>query len=108
MKNQRTQSTLIDSQGALIVSSDDGAVSYRLIRTRFGLCVERARQHQHGNARLVHTANFGDTDRFLKWCDSDSVRFDYPIVSSTIRREGGTLLERHEHSTKTFGDHEDR
>ena len=107
MKKRAKPLKLTEPQGGLVVRSEDGAVCCRLTSTRFGLCVERVRQYVHRNARLVHTAIFNDTERFLRWCDSDSVRFDYPVVSSMIRREGGALLSRHEHSAKPHGDHKE-
>lgn len=107
MKTSRNRAKRSEPEGSIVVQSDDGAVSYRLQPTRLGLCVQRERRHARG-ARLVHTAVFRDSACFLRWCEADSVRFDYPIVFSDIRRKGGALLESHERSAHADRDHEGR
>ena len=93
MKKPLSPASPSDATGGIVVASDDGALSYRLRRTRLGLFVQRERRHPKAGALLVHTAVFKDPASFLRWCDADVVRFEYPLVFSTIRREGGTLLQ---------------
>lgn len=64
-------------------------------------------RRKDNRARLVQSTVFRDTAGFSRWCDADSVRFDYPIVFSIMRREGGALLEAHEQSSITVRDHEE-
>lgn len=92
MTNSRSRASRSEPADAVVVSSEDGAVSYRLQSMRLGLCVQRERRYGRANARLVHTVVFRDNECFLRWCDADSVRFDYPLVSSVIRRKGGAML----------------
>lgn len=108
MKTSRNRTKRSEPEGSIVVTSDDGLVSYRLLPTRLGLCVERERRHARGRARLVQTAVFRDSACFLRWCEADTVRFDYPIVFSTIRRNGDALLERHERTAHADSDHEGR
>ena len=108
MKPSRSQSRCSRPDGSVIVKSDDGFVSYFLQPTRLGLCVQRERRHVLGRARFVQTAVFKDCIRFLQWCDADSVRFDYPIVISAIRRHGSAMLESHEQMTRSGGNHDGR
>jgi len=108
MTTSRNRVKRSEPEGSIVVMSDDGAVSYRLQPSRFGLCVQRERKQVCGHARLVHTAVFRDSACFLRWCEADSVRFDYPVVFSDIRRKGGALLESHERSAHADRDHEGR
>ncbi|UUX97310.1 hypothetical protein [Aquabacterium sp. J223] len=108
MKSSRNRAKFSEAEGPIVVRSDDGTVSYRLQPTRHGLCVERERKQVCGRARLVHTAIFRDSACFLRWCEADSVRFDYPIVFSDIRRKGGALLENHERTAHADRDHAGR
>ena len=80
----------------VVVQSDDGSVRVWLRMTRFGLWVRRERRRADEHARLVQSVVFPNSHGFERWCDSDSIRFDYPIVSTTVKREGGALLDEHE------------
>jgi hypothetical protein len=80
----------------VIVQSDDGSVRVWLRMTRFGLWVRRERRRAEEHARLVQSVVFKDTRGFERWCDCDSIRFDYPVVFSNVKREGGALLDEHE------------
>lgn len=106
MKNSTTRMTTPDGSPAIVVKSDDGDVCFRLRPTRLGLWVQRERRRKDEHARLVQSTVFGDAADFRRWCDADSVRFDYPIVSSIIRREGGAILEAHEQSSPAARGHE--
>jgi hypothetical protein len=93
---------------AVVVKSDDGAVAFELRPTDSGLCVQRERRQRDGRARLAHTAVFNEAECFIRWCEADSIRFDYPIVSSEVKRKGHALLERHERPCGTDGDRKGR
>ena len=95
MKKSMTASFDVADQ-PVVVQSDDGSVRVWLRMTRFGLWVRRERRRAAERARLVQSVVFRDTQGFERWCDSDSIRFDYPIISSTVKREGGALLDEHE------------
>jgi len=107
MKKSTTRTSSSDGSAAIVVRSDDGDVCFRLRPTRFGLWVQRERRCRDRRARLVQSAVFGDAAGFSRWCEADSVRFDYPIVFSIIRREGGAILEAHEQSSAAERSHEE-
>lgn len=73
------------------VRSDDGSIEFTLIPTPNGLFVERVRL-QLGIARVVQSTLFNDDLSFRRWCDADSVRFDYPLVYVSLKRNGDALL----------------
>lgn len=95
-QNLRKSTSSTDAAGGIVVQSDDGAVRFQLRSTRWGLWVQRERRTVPQRARLVQSVVFTDAIGFSRWCEADSVRFDYPIVFSTLRRAGSALLEAHE------------
>ena len=93
MKNSIRKTSAREVGNRIVVQSDDGAVCFKLHTTSLGLWVERVRRRVDHQARLVQSVVFSDTIGFSRWCDADSVRFEYPIVASNIKREGVALLE---------------
>jgi heme-degrading monooxygenase HmoA len=75
------------------IRSDDGNVSFTLFHVADALFVERVQLHG-GRHRTVHFTLFEDEPSFDSWCNSDPVRFDYPLVHVRLRRHGGRLLRR--------------
>ena len=69
---------------------------YRLRSTKAGLWVQRERRQLDSRARLVQSAVFEDATAFTRWCDADTARFDYPVVFTSLQREGQFLLREHE------------
>lgn len=102
MKNSRKPT---DAGSAVAVRSHDGAVCFRLQATPLGLCIERERRHERERARLVQSVVFTDRADFSRWCDADSVRFDYPVVFHDLRRAANALLESHERTLALARDH---
>lgn len=80
----------------IVVRSDDGSVCFKLRPTPMGLWVQRDRRQKNRKARLVQSIVFFDAIGFTRWCEADSVRFDYPVVFSMVQREGGALLRANE------------
>ena len=87
-----TMTTQQATDEAVVVRSPDGAVSVRLRYARHGLLVERQRLHETQRARLVLTALFDAAADFERWCDADPLRFEYPLLSSHVRRQGLAIL----------------
>ncbi|CAG1017430.1 hypothetical protein BURC_02080 [Burkholderiaceae bacterium] len=69
------------------LNSDDGAIEYRLTPTSSGLLVERV-QRRMGSRRIVLSTLFADGDSFERWCDADSIRFECPLVYTSLKRDG--------------------
>lgn len=75
----------------LRMASPDGALAFTLKRTPSGLCVERT-QHRPLQPRLVLSFVFTRDDTFQRWCDTEPVRFDHPVLFSFLRSEGHGIL----------------
>lgn len=101
----KAKKSTADVDRGIVVKSDDGNVCFCLRSTRSGLWVQRDRRRVESHARLVHSAVFASIDGFSRWCESDSVRFDYPIVFLTVRREGGALLQDHDQASNAERKH---
>ena len=76
---------------ALAAAGRDGAVEFRLSRSKAGICVER-RQLRVGAGVATHAMRFADESTFLRWCAADSLQFHYPLVYSSLKRHGCALL----------------
>lgn len=106
MKKSSAKALKTDTATAVVVQSEDGNVCFRLESTSSGLLVQRDRRRRESRARLVQTVLFSSCDRFTRWCESDSVRFDYPIILSSVKRAGRALLENCYHDQRAEQDHE--
>lgn len=80
--NQQDDRTLV---------SKDASVTFTLRATTLGLLIERA-QGQHLGARLVQTMVFAEAGSFERWCASEPIRFDDPVLYDQLRREGHEAL----------------
>ena len=107
MNKPTAKNSPADGARGVVVKSDDGGVCFRLRPTRSGLWVQRDRWRKDNHARLVQSVVFASSDGFARWCEADSVRFDYPIVFSAIKREGGALLQAHEQAAAAEPDHQE-
>jgi hypothetical protein len=71
--------------------SDDGNVMFALSAAPNGLLVQRT-QCQALGAHLVQCLVFVDPVTFVRWCDSEPMRFADPVLFARLRREGDEAL----------------
>lgn len=76
---------------AIRLASDDGAVAFTLHAVPEGLFVERTQRRPLG-ALVTVAMVFKRHDAFARWCDSDPVRFDHPMLHNHLQRHGNALL----------------
>jgi hypothetical protein len=84
-KGQRT------GDDGLTLASKDAMVAFALRATAFGLLIERT-QRQVVGTRLVQAMVFADRTTFDRWCDSEPMRFEDPMLYDRLRREGHEAL----------------
>jgi len=60
-------------------------------RTPDGVFVERVIR-QPGSARVVQAVVFATAGQFMRWCDADRARFDYPLVYASLTRHADALF----------------
>jgi hypothetical protein len=106
MKKPKCQPISADAdKDGIVLRSDDGRLFYWLRATHAGLWVQRDRLRQDSRARLVQSHVFRSGAAFARWCDADTVRFDYPVVFTRLQREGSALLSRHEYPPQLVPSH---
>ena len=79
------------SQGTPTLVSQDGSVGFVLRASLNGLLIERTLRRAIG-ARLVQCMVFGDPGTFDRWCESEPMRFEDPVLYDRLRREGHEAL----------------
>jgi hypothetical protein len=73
--------------GALTLASKDARVTFALRATVVGLLIERTQRPVVGT-RLVQVMVFVDLPAFDRWCHSEPMRFEDPVLYVQLRREG--------------------
>jgi hypothetical protein len=76
---------------ALSFVSKDAAINFSLRATSLGLLLERT-QTQLAGTRLVQSMVFVDQVTFERWCQSEPMRFDDPVLYDQLRRLGHAAL----------------
>lgn len=76
---------------ALILASTDGSIEFILRASQNGLLVQRT-QRQAAGTRLVQCMVFGEPGSFARWCESEPMRFENPVLYDRLRRQGHEAL----------------
>ncbi len=77
---------------ALFLASTDGSVELLLRASPGGLLVQRT-QPQPAGARLVQCMVFRELGGFDRWCESEPMRFEDPVLYDRLRRQGHEALD---------------
>jgi hypothetical protein len=80
--------------------SGDGVLAVTMRRSDAGLYVERTVQRA-GEGRIVQSSVFADPASFLRWCDADASRFDYPLVHAGMLRAADDIFRADEPANVT-------
>lgn len=91
MKSARQIPQLWRRRGGIVLRSDDGVIEFRLNPCETGLYVERV-EARGERGRVVQSTIFHDAATFRRWCDADMIRFEYPVVSMSLKRNGDNVL----------------
>ncbi len=75
-----------------VFTSADGTLAFALLSTTTGLLVER-RHCPASGPRTAQTMVFEDATQFDRWCESEPVRFNDPMLHGQLRREGHEALD---------------
>lgn len=76
----------------LTLASTDGTVEFALRASPSGLLVQRT-QRQAVGTRLVQCMVFGELGGFARWCESEPMRFEDPVLYDRLRRLGHEALD---------------
>jgi len=72
--------------------SSDGALSFTLCPRPRGVVVQRS-ELRPGKRRIVQSMLFANARAFVLWCESDQLRFAYPLLFSNLSRRGRDLFD---------------
>ena len=75
---------------SLVAKGRQGEVHFFLQRVSGGLYVEREEIPRRG-LRTMQSVQFSDAAEFNRWCDSDPVRFEHPVLHISLKRDGDDL-----------------
>lgn len=70
-----------------------GGLWFRLLPHQGGLYVEREEIGGHGR-RCLQSVLFPGLAEFDRWCGSDPVRFDHPVLYVELRRHAARALQQ--------------
>lgn len=79
------------SQGVRVVSSADSTLTFSMRPAARGMLVERTHCRSLG-PRIVLQMLFDSPERFERWCASEPVRFDDPMLFDQLCRHGHEVL----------------
>ena len=95
MKRSPLRLNVARSVRGITLRSDDGVITFTLTAAARGLFVERT-ELRADEARVVQSTLFNDDASFERWCDTDAVRFEYPVLYVRLKHDGDALLSRND------------
>ena len=78
---------------AVVLSSDDGVVTFSLARSANGVTLNRIRRRTR-RERVDVSVVFRSEGSFLQWCEADYLRHAYPLLFAELKRNGCALFHR--------------
>jgi hypothetical protein len=72
-------------EGATVLTSDDGVLSYTVKPVGARLFIQRTQNCRTGNL-AVQCLLIADPDDFGRWCAAEPTRFTYPLLFDRLRR----------------------
>lgn len=94
-RRQRTRQAsrlrITSSPAGTALTTHDGSVTFLLHASPQGLLIERSQCEAHG-ANLRQSIVFTGTDAFERWCASEPLRFQDPVLYGLLRRQGHDVL----------------
>lgn len=81
-----------DSRSTVTAGSADGTLALTLCRRPGGVLVQRS-EVRPGDTRVVQSMLFASACAFAIWCESDQLRFAYPLLFSNLARSGRELFD---------------
>lgn len=75
----------------VIAMSDDKVLVFQLSARPSGIAVQRS-ERRAGGGQVTQSLRFADETAFVRWCESDALRFAYPLLFSKLTRSGCELF----------------
>jgi hypothetical protein len=81
------------ASSTVCASSPDGVLAFILWERPHGVVVQRS-ELRPGDGRVVLSMMFASAHAFVTWCQSDHLRFAYPLLFVNLARSGCELFDR--------------
>jgi hypothetical protein len=81
-----------DSRSTVTARSPDGTLALKLYWRPGGVLMQRS-ELRPGDTRVVQAMLFASARAFALWCESDQLRFAYPLLFSNLARSGRDLFD---------------
>ena len=88
---ERTNRQPAEPSRSVTAMSDDKVLTFHLAARPGGVAVQRS-ERRAGGRRVVQSVRFADEASFVRWCQSDELRFAYPLLFSKLSRSGCELF----------------
>jgi hypothetical protein len=92
MKRRTRPATFIGAERTVTASSPDDVLRFRVSACSHGIHVERAQRYGLTRRITVQSMRFVDDASFVRWCDTDQLKFSYPLLYDRLRRDGCALF----------------
>ena len=80
-----------EAHPGVIAKSGDRVLVFQLNARPGGIAVQRSERHA-GGGNVTQSVRFTDEAAFTRWCESDALRFAYPLLFSKLTRSGCELF----------------
>lgn len=88
---RRRKTSPKSSEQERVVASPDGVLTFRLMKGKTGVFVERVQRR--GAGTLSHSAVFFSQEEFAAFCDTDDLRFNYQLLYLQLRKNFEDLFD---------------
>ncbi len=77
--------------GSVELTTEDGSVTYLIVRTPRGLSIQRTQRRPLGT-QVIQAVVLASLDEFERWLGADAVRFEHPLVYERLIGIGHEFL----------------
>lgn len=91
-KTVDTPSDIAAPQGATLLESDDGVLSYTVKAVGARLFIQRTQRGRTGTL-AVQCLLISGGDEFGRWCAAEPTRFAYPLLFDRLRRCANDVVD---------------
>ena len=89
--NKKARRQSLKAHHGVTATSDDQVLAFHLDARPGGIAVQR-KERRAGGGQVTQSVRFTDEASFTRWCESDALRFAYPLLFSKLTRSGCELF----------------
>jgi transposase len=77
--------------GSVELTTEDGSVTYLIVRTPRGLSIQRTQRRPLGT-QVIQAVVLASLNEFERWLGADAVRFEHPLIYERLIGAGHDFL----------------